>query len=144
MSDVRLVHYLGIDVNELLRTPPFSGWEVTRTVDEDLPEKEFRYVFEGHGVELNCDQTKRVRAIFLRRGDGESLFNVPFSLKRREVLDRFGVPSESGDAVRIPALGEIGAWDLFALAGASIHFQYRLRRDEIEMITLMRPDAVPR
>ena len=59
-----------------------------------MPKTEIRYEFEGRGVEVICDDAERVQTIFLRRGEGESLSELPF--------------------------------------------QYRLDRDEIEMITLMR------
>jgi hypothetical protein len=124
-------------VRDLLAVPPFSGWTVTRSLDEDLPEKEVRYEFEGHGVEVLCDEAERIRTIFLHRGDGEALSEVAFSLGRRQVLDRFGFPSKSGAAVRLPVLGDKGTWDRFSFPAGSIHFQYRLDRDEIEMVTLM-------
>ena len=138
-----LADYLGAHVNELLAMPPFSGWDATRSTEEDLPKKEVWYEFEGHGVEVICDEAERIRTIFLHRGDGESLAEIPFSISRREVLERFGAPAKSGAPVRIPVLGDRGAWDRFTLPTASIHVQYRIDRDEIDMITLMRPDAVP-
>jgi hypothetical protein len=143
MYDVRLTDYLGADVNELLRSPPFSGWEVTRSVERDLPKTEVWYEFEGHGVEVICDEADRIQTIFLHQGAGEALSDVPFSLSRREVLERYGSPSKSGGISRIPVLGDRGAWDRFALRGATIHFQYRLDRDEIDMITLMCPHVAP-
>ena len=118
-------------MSELLAIPPFSGWAVTRSIEEDLPKKEV------------CDEAERIRTIFLRGGDGEALSEVSFSLGRREVRERYGSPSKSGGPVRIPALGDRGAWDTFTLPAVSIHVQYRVDRDEIDMITLMSPDAVP-
>ena len=91
----------------------------------------------------NNAMAERIRTIFLHRGDGEALSEVPFSGGRREVLARFGTPSKSGAPVRIPVLGDRGAWDRFSLPTVSLHFQYRLDRDEIDMITLMCADAVP-
>jgi hypothetical protein len=138
-----LADYLGAHVNELLAMPPFSGWDATRSTEEDLPEKEISYEFEGHGVEVVCDEAERIRTIFLHRGDGEALSGIPFSISRREALERFGVPSKSGAPSWIPALGDYGAWDRFTLPTASIHVEYRIDCDEIDMITLMRPDTVP-
>jgi hypothetical protein len=140
---MRLLDYLGSHVTELLAQPPFSGWDAKRSTEEDLPKAEVWYEFEGRGVEVICDEVERIRTIFLHRGDGEALSELPFSISRREVLERFGAPSKSGDRVRIPALGDRGAWDRFTLPTASIHVQYRLDCDEIDMITLMHPDAVP-
>jgi hypothetical protein len=144
MDTMRLTDYLGAPVSALLTNQPFSGWEVERSTEEDLPQTEIRYEFETHGVELICDEAERIRTIFLHRGgDGEALSEVAFSLSRRDVLDRYGSPSESGAAGRIPGLGDHGAWDLFTLPTASLHVQYLLDRDEIGMITLMCHDAVP-
>jgi hypothetical protein len=138
-----LVAFLGSNVSALLAIPPFSGWEVVRTVEEDLPSKEVWYEFEGHGVELICDESERIRTIFLLGGDGEALSEIPFSLSRREVLGRFGSPSNSGAAIRLPVLGDKGAWDRFALPAGSVHIQYRLDCDKIEMVTLMRRGTEP-
>ncbi len=143
MSDIKLTQYLGADVNSLLRIPPFSGWDVTKSTEQDLPKKEVWYEFEGHGIEVICDEADRIQTIFLHRGDGEALSEIPFSASRREVLERYGSPSKSGEPARIPVLGDRGSWDRFTLPGAAIHVQYRLDRDEIEMITLMHPDTVP-
>jgi hypothetical protein len=105
---MRLADYLGAHVRDLLTQPPFSGWEVTRSIEEDLPKKEVRYLFEARGVEVLCDESERICAIFLRRGDGEALGEVAFSLSRRQVLDRYGVPSESGGPVRIRSSAPTG------------------------------------
>ncbi len=142
-SNVELARFLGAHVRDLFAISPFSGWAFTRSVEEELPKKEIWYEFEGHGVEVICDVDERIRSIFLHRGDGEAISEVAFSLNRREVLSRFGSPSKSGSAVRIPALGDKGGWDRFKLPAGSIHIQYRLDRDEIELITLMRRDAEP-
>ena len=139
---IRLADYLGSAVGELLKAEPFSGWRVVRSVEHE-PKMEIWYEFEGRGVEVSCDGFDRIQTVFLHRGDGESLANVPFSMSRREVLERFGVPTRSGGAVRIPGLGDRGAWDRFTLPEGSLHVQYRLESDEIDMITLIRSDAVP-
>jgi hypothetical protein len=140
-SMIELAGYLGVDVNDLLRSPPFSGWDVIKSIERDLPEAEIHYEFSGHGVEVLCGEDDRIQTIFLHRGDGEALSGVPFSTSRREVLERYGTPSASGGAGNIPALGEHGAWDRFALSLGVIHFQYRPDCDEIELITLMCPDV---
>ena len=142
-DSMTLADCLGAKMSELLAMPPFSEWKVTRSTEADLPTKEVWHEFEGHGVELICDESERVRTIFLHRGDGEALSGIAFSLSRRQVLERYGIPSKSGPPVQLPVLGERGAWDRFALPTATIHVQYRPDCDEIDMITLMRPDAAP-
>jgi hypothetical protein len=142
----KLITYLGAQIGELLTSPPFSQWAVTRSVHPDLPRAPtvVHYKFEGHGVEVICTDADRIQTIFLQRGDGEAtLSEIPFALSRAEVQSHLGSPSKSGAPVHIPALGDSGAWDRFSLDAGCVHIEYRLDRDEIEMITLMHPDVVP-
>jgi len=66
---------------------PFSRWLAKRSIEEGLPAKEVWYEFEGHGVDVICDVDERVMTIFIRRGDGEALSEVPFGLGRRAEID---------------------------------------------------------
>jgi hypothetical protein len=143
MHEMKLAKYLGVHVSRLLASEPFSGWPLRRSLEDDLPEKEVWYEFEDHGVQVICDEDESIRTIFLHAGVDESLSEISFALRRKEVLARFGAPSKSGAATRHPVLSESGAWDRFILGTMTIHVQYRVDSDEIDMITLMRPDAVP-
>jgi hypothetical protein len=118
----------------VLDAKPFSEWVFTRTVEHD-PKDEIWYEFEGRGVEVICDGFDLVQTVFLHRGDGESLAAISFSSSRREVLERFGPAAASGAAVRMPGLGDRGAWDRFTFLDALLHVQYRTDRDEIDMVT---------
>ncbi len=140
-----LATYLGSHIEDLLSVPPFSEWMVVRSIEEfqQETEAEIWYEFDGHGVEVVCDETERIRTIFLHRGDGEALFEMAFSSRRQNIVAQYGCPSKSGAAARIPGLGDHGAWDRFSLPTGSLHVQYRPGGDDIEMITLMRSDAVP-
>jgi hypothetical protein len=140
---MKLAKYLGVHVSTLLASEPFSGWPVKRSLEGDLPKKEVWYEFDEDGVEVICDEDESIRTIFLHARVDESLSEISFSLSRTEVLDRFGPASKSGAATRHPVLGESGAWDRFNLGTMTIHFQYRVDFDEIELVTLMRPDAAP-
>ena len=138
-----LAEYLGRPIGELLDSAPFSGWHTRRSVESD-PEPEVRYVFEGHGVELICDELDRITTVFLHRdGDGESLIDVAFTMPRSQVLARLGTPVKSGGSSRIPGIGNRGPWDRFAIPQGILHVQYGTVRDEIDLVTLMRPDVVP-
>jgi hypothetical protein len=140
---VKLADYLGEYSSKLLHSEPFKGWAVTRSVSKDLPTEEIRYVFAGHGVELISDEDERIGAIFVHAGADEELAGFPFSMGRSEVLEWFGMPTKSGAPTQHPILGKSGAWDRFARPSMILHVQYRLDADSIEMVTLMRPDAVP-
>ncbi len=140
---MKLTNYLGAPVSTLLASEPFSKWLVRRSIESDLPRKEVWYEFDGRGVEVICDEDETIRTIFLHTGVDQSLSDIPLTLTRQEVLERFGCPSASGPPMRHPVLGESGAWDRFSSAASTIHIQYRVGVDAIDMITLLRPDAVP-
>jgi hypothetical protein len=140
---MRLVHYLGSHIGELLKSEPFCGWHSVRSVEND-PTTEIWYEFEGRGVEVICDAFDRIKTVFVRRGgDGESFVDVTFQMARSQVLERLGTPAKSGNAVRIHGIGDGGAWDRFVLPKAVLHIQYSTVSDEVDLVTLMRPDAVP-
>lgn len=140
---MRALEYLGAPVSEVLAAAPFCAWAFRRSVEEDLRDEEVWYEFDGRGVEVVCDEDERIRTIFLHRGAGEALSEIPFSIGRREVLKLVGTPARSGSASRIPGLGDRGAWDRFTLPAGSIHIEYRLDRDAIELVTLMRAGTEP-
>lgn len=134
--------YLGRPVSELLDTLPFADWDVERSIEAE-PRTAIWYEFHGKGVDLICDESDQVRTIFFHRGDGESVIDIPFSLGRTEVLERFGVPDDRGAPVSVPGLGDYGPWDRFTVGDGFLHVQYCRDRDEVEMITLMCADVVP-
>jgi hypothetical protein len=138
-TDLR--RYLGIGIADLLRAQPFASWRAVRSVERD-PRTEIRYDFPGHGVEVICDEADCVRTIFLHRGGGECLVDIPFRIGRAQVLSRMGGPAKSGQPVCLPGIGKRGAWDRFTLEDCLIHVQYCLGRDEVDMVTIMRKDAV--
>jgi hypothetical protein len=137
-----LSDYLGANVSRLLASEPFSQWRFTRSV-EDLPRKEVWYEFLDRNVEVICDEDELVRTIFVHAGADPALVAIPFWLTRQQVLDRFGIPYESGAPVRDPVLGTYGPWDRFISEMSTIHVEYRTDADAIKLITLMRRDAVP-
>lgn len=137
-----IIDYLGRGIGELLKSNPFSEWQAVRTVENE-PKPEVWYEFEGRGVQVICDQFETIQTVFIHRGDGELLVDVPFAMSRDQVRDRFGAPTKSGCAQRIPGLGDRGAWDRFTLPNGTFHVQYARDCDEIDMITLIRGDAVP-
>ncbi|HQR07080.1 MAG TPA: hypothetical protein PLN21_09670 [Gemmatales bacterium] len=138
--------YLGLKAAFLLETQPYKNWPVERSVDDDSDPPEVRYEFVGCGLGLNCDrEDERINSIFLEAEEhaGTVLSDVPFHLRRDEVLGRFGSPSESGKAMSHPILGDYGPWDLFEGSIYTVHVHYKVDSDSIKMITLMRNDVVP-
>ncbi|HEX8523215.1 MAG TPA: hypothetical protein VF669_13240 [Tepidisphaeraceae bacterium] len=139
--------YLGREASSLLKAPPFDRWPVEKSLEEDLEEPILHYVFPHHGMELRCDRNDRINTIFLRADTSghfeEELLDIPANANRGDVLRRFGIPAKSGNSLSDPVLGRYGPWDRFNLPRCVVHVQYRVGADDIEMITLMRPDAVP-
>lgn len=141
---MELARFLGRHIAELLEAEPFSQWRPVRTVESE-PHLEVWYEFEAHGIEVTCDGADQIKTFFLHRGgDGEALLGISFASSREQVLRSFGSPEKMGGASRIPGIGERGAWDRFAIPGGALHVQYVVGADEIELVTLMRADAVPR
>ena len=143
---MRLPDYLGSPVSLMLASPPFMGWRVERSIEEELAR--IHYVFAGNGLAVSCDNNETVKTIFLCSdeygGFDESLFEIPFSLTRDQVLSHFdAAPSRSGEKDTDPVLGEYGAWDRFSRPGVEIHVEYRPDADEICQITLMCDDVAP-
>lgn len=139
----RIVDFLGRAVEELLAVPPFAEWHSVRTVGSE-PRNEIRYNFEGRGVEVICDEFERIQTVFVHRdGEGESLIDVSFAMRRDQILKRFGMPTESGGATRIAVLGDYGAWDRFALSEGTLHVQYAFERDEIELVAMFIASVMP-
>jgi len=143
----KMPEYLGKHVSIMLEETPFKNWPVEKSFEDDLEERIIHYVFKEHGLALRCDKNDKICVIFLYsdnyNGFDESLFEIPFSLNREQVLEHFGAPSESGGKISDPILGEYGAWDRFTRQEYAIHIEYRIESDRIKRITLMRSDVIP-
>ncbi len=139
--------FLDGPVNLLLRAAPFEQWPFSESTETDLDEPVREFVFDGHGLELQCSLNGSVKVIFLHSeeyaGFDEAISGVSFSLDREPIIARFGLPSKSGGMVRDSVLGDCGAWDRFEVAGMTIHFEYKVQSCGINKITLMSNDVVP-
>lgn len=141
MKTPRLAAHLGRHVDHLLGASPFSEWErPAGIVDEERGR--VAYELAGRGVELSCDAHRMLITIFLRR-EAEGLFELPFRSTRAAVAEALGRASRRGRASHVHGLSPTGAWARFDRAAFSLHVQFALDRDEIEMVTLMHPTAVP-
>lgn len=130
-------------MRDLLAEQPFNGWSVLRSVCADRPEMRTWYEFEVHQVVVACNEAECIQAIYFRRGDGDILPELPFTLSRAEVWDRLGTPDKSKRQPKRMALGSMGAWDLFHSTDASIRVEYCTDNGGIHMVTLMHPSAAP-
>jgi hypothetical protein len=143
----KITDYLGFQASLMLRDEPFNGWEVERSLEEDLDPPIIHYVFPRHGLELRCDDDEKISVIFLYfdeyEGFDDVLIEPRFSWSRQQVVEYFGSPSKSGGSSSHPILGDYGAWDRFAMPGYAVRFEYRMDSDSIRKITFMRNDVVP-
>ena len=143
------VKFLGKPAASLLATSPFDVWSVEREVEEDLPERRVDYVFSEQGLSITCDQEddERIRTIFLHPRELQhfdvKLIDFPLCFCRRDVLERMGTPSNNGAPRTHEILGAYGAWDRYDRPDCTLHVQYRVDADRIELITLMRRDVAP-
>ena len=140
---MKLVKYLGALLSDLLTRPPFANVPTTRSQENELPEPEIHYEFGDLGLDVTCDADERIRTIFVHRSYHGELSPVPMNARRAEVLALLGVPTKRGDALHDPILGDQGPWDRFDTSTYSIHVQYQVHADKIDLVTLMRADVVP-
>lgn len=147
LSIEMIAGYLGKDSSVILSKYPFINWKYKKTIEPDLENTQFDYVFPNHGVDFVSDEQDKVCSIFLYHDEsrkfGEGIKDMKMTSSREEVRAQFGAPSNSGSGLSDPVLGEYGAWDRFSRDGFSIHIEYRVNSDAISKVTLMRADVVP-
>jgi hypothetical protein len=68
---------------------------------------------------------------------------IRFDMSRAQVRAILGSPSASRERRHIEYQGEYPAWDRFGLGGAHMHLEYVQDLRSIQLITLMKPSAVP-
>jgi hypothetical protein len=143
---VKLSEFIGQEASVLLGKEPFKNWPIERSVDDASDPPEVRYSFVDCGLRFNCDRHNEIiNCLFLEAEAhaGTVLSDLPFHLRRDEVLAHFGPASKSGKGFSNPVLGEFGPWDRFRGPVYTVHVQYKANSDCIEKITLMRNDVVP-
>ena len=147
LSIATIAGYLDKDSSVILSSQPFINWKYEKTRESDLETIQFDYVFPNDGMDLVSDEQDKVSCIFIytdeSRRFSESVEDLKMTSSRKEVRALFGAPSNSGDGLTDPLLGEYGAWDRFSQKGFAIHVEYRVNSDVISKVTLMRDDVVP-
>lgn len=143
-----MTEFLGKHISKMLDLDPFKSWSVKRSIEHDLEERRIHYVFENHGLEVQCDGKDHVQTIFMysekHGGFDESLLDFSLASSREQVLAHLGTPSRSGERINDPILGECGAWDRFDYTepNLSAHFEYRLDGQGISKFTLIWGEVV--
>jgi hypothetical protein len=141
----RLMDYLGMAASALLEAEPFKSWKFDRTIENDLAERLIDYVCDVEGFSMTCDADDTIRSIFLQSSAlVQAELNLPPQCGRSDVLASLGAPLRSGEAFKDIVLGEYGGWDRYEKERYSLHIEYAPRADRIKMVTLIRPDAIPK
>ena len=65
------------------------------------------------------------------------------TMGRDQVRSLLGRPERSGEASRLPVLGDKPAWDRFVVDESRLHVSYRLGSPGISMLTLMTAESAP-
>jgi len=144
---MEIADYLGKNISELLIIKPYINWEFEYFIDEDILEPEVNYIFNGHGLIVNCDIQGCIRTFFLYLDDyggaEQSLTEIQFSFTREQVLKYFRIaPDKSGDGFVDPILGEYGGHDRFHFSNRFVHIEYKPKKNEIKMITFMKDNII--
>jgi len=105
------------------------------------------------GIDFSADIKDRMaRSIFLHTDGDEGYRGYPralpeglsFSDSRQAVRVRLGKPSDSGGGNVQRLVGRWPAWDLYDKGAYVLHIRYAEGEESIELVTLMRPDVVPK
>lgn len=138
---MKISEYIGCHVSKMLGSKPFKDWSVERSFEDELEEPIMHYIFKGHGLELRCNQHNTITVIFLDLSELVDLdcllLDVPPSASRLQVYAQLGTPSQSGEKLCDPILGNYGAWDRFVLPSHAIHIEYQIDSDCIQKMTMM-------
>lgn len=118
----------------------------------ELIEDEFHMEFRNAGITFVGSFDGRVQAILLHAREHEEYQEyqgplpegIRFGDSRKKVRKALGEPTATGGGEMMPLLGEKAQqWDRYDWNSYSLHFEYAEGEKSIDLVTLMRPDAVP-
>jgi hypothetical protein len=141
----RFVGYLGKPALYATSDSPLVDWKFIRSPIE-FDGDSIDYQFINNGIDLSCDSDDNIHSIFIHNDSRKFtglIVDIPFEMRRDDVLRRIGIPCKSGDPINDSILGHFGAWDRFDSHDHSMHIQYHSDGDGIALITFMRPSVVP-
>jgi len=108
--------------------------------------------YPNSGIAFDADLDGRVTSVFLYtegfQGNkgfaGELPEGISFTDNRRLIHSRLGQPSASGGGTIIQFFGKAPKWDRFDRASYSLHIQYGDGYETVDLVSLMRPDSIPK
>jgi hypothetical protein len=110
------------------------------------------FEYPNSGIAFDADLDGRVASVFLyaegyqdcKGFAGELPEGISFTDDRREVQARLGQPAASGGGTVMPFLGEAPRWDRFDRHSYSLHIQYVEGDTSVNLVSVMRPDSIPK
>ena len=118
----------------------------------DLIDNRFHLQMPFHGIEFVADFDGRVSTVFFYAGgandyrqfSGYLPEGIGFGESPSSVHQRLGQPSANGGGKVIQFFGKTPQWDRYDHEGFSLHIQYADNDTSIGLVSLMRPDSIPR
>jgi hypothetical protein len=141
---------LGMQLEDVARTEfvrPLMGESKAKLIGDT-----FHLTIHPHGIAFVASFDGRVSSIqFYSEGfQGYRQFGGPlpgglsFEESRYSVHKRFGKPDATGGGEVIRLFGKVPNWDRFDRKEFSLHIQYADDAASINLVSLIRSDAVPR
>lgn len=118
----------------------------------DLIDDRFHLQMPSYGIEFVADFDGRVSTIFFysrgtndyRQFSGALPEGVSFGDSQASVHQRLGQASASGGGKVIQFFGKAPRWDRFDRHSYSLHIQYDDGDGSVNLVSLMRPDSIPK
>jgi len=141
---------VGIHLEDLSKSPFVQP--LMRDSETELIGDEFHLQIRPHGIAFVASFDGRVSSIQFfsegyqqfRRFAGELPEGISFKDSRSSLQRRLGKPDSSGGGTVIQFFGQVPKWDRFDRLHYSLHIQFVEDESSISLVSLMRPDAVPR
>jgi hypothetical protein len=141
---------LGMRLDDVAKTEtvqPLMAGSKTELIDN-----RFHLQIPFHGIEFVADFDGRVSTVFFysigsndyRQFVGVLPEGIDFGDSQSSVRQRLGQPSANGGGKVIQFFGKAPKWDRYDREGFSLHIQYVDNETSISLVSLMRPDLVPR
>jgi hypothetical protein len=108
--------------------------------------------YPNSGIAFDADLDGKATTVFLysegyqdyKGFAGELPDGISFTDDRRAVHARLGQPSASGGGTVIQFFGKAPRWDRFDRQSYSVHVQYVEGDRCVSLVSLMRPDSIPK
>jgi len=135
------------DVAHMANVQPLMRDSITDLIDD-----RFHLQIPSYGIGFIASFDGRVSTIFFysegvdqyREFASELPEGITFRDSRSSVQVRLGKPDASGGGTVIQFLGKAPKWDRFDRQHYTLHIQYTDAEEAINLVSLIRPDSVPR